>query len=191
MFDRSGALAAGMELVRLKQAGAMAREALAGQYDLARQSMSNAGAANTANIQGDFGIRGHQIQADASMYGSDAAKEASMFNTRADERVGMANVGVGWGNVNARENEAILDNRIKQRQLGIMAYKNFMTDENASDTLASRESIAREKLDANDLFSAGLNGRKSAGEPTVVKSYTDPRTKKKVYVMSDGSVEKQ
>ena len=126
---------AGMDLVRLKQAGDIARTSLVGDYALQEQRLRNTGQLDTANID----LQGRQYSADKSLEGSkynaDLDFKAAVRGQDITKQLGQERLSIEKGSVDQ-------DTFIKNRQLGIQAYNNLMRNDQAYARMETQEDIA-------------------------------------------------
>lgn len=126
---------AGMDLVRLKQAGDIARTSLVGDYALQEQRLRNTGQLDTANID----LQGRQYSADKSLEGSkynaDKDFQAAIRGQDISQQLAKERLAVEKSTVDQ-------DAFLKNRQLGIQAYNNLMRNDQAYARMDTQEDIA-------------------------------------------------
>jgi hypothetical protein len=147
---------AGTDLVRLKQAGDIARTQLVGDYALQEQRLRNTGQLDTANID----LQGRQYSADKSLEGSkynaDLDFKAAVRGQDITKQLGQERLSIEKGLVDQ-------DTFIKNRQLGIQAYNNLMRNDLGYAKMDSQEDIAGMR---NDLGMGTMGAPQQPNRPS-------------------------
>lgn len=155
-WDFSSAPAIGADLVKLKQAGDIARTQLVGDYALQEQRLRNTGQLDTANID----LQGRQYSADraleGSKYNADKDFQATIRGQDISQQLAKERLSVEKSSVDQ-------DAFLKNRQLGIQAYNNLMRNDQAYARMDTQEDIAGMR---NDLGMGAMGAPQQPNRPS-------------------------